>query len=74
MTKRWPERLKEASVPPEVAGETVVIDGKTYVRSRNPYYLTYPAEPEYIFVEKGKEFVGLGGHYGQIEGQDHRQG
>ena len=52
---------QEASVPPELAGETVVIDGKTYVRSRNPYYLTYPAEPEYIFVEKGKEFVGLGG-------------
>jgi hypothetical protein len=50
---------KEASAP-ELAGETVVIDGKTYVRSRNPYYLTYPAEPEYIFVEKGKEFVGVG--------------
>ena len=51
---------KEASVPPELAGETVVIDGKTYVRSRNPYYLTFPAEPEYVYAEKGKEFVGLG--------------
>ncbi len=51
---------KEASVPPELAGESVVIDGKTYVRSRNPYYLTYPAEPEYVYAEKGKEFVGLG--------------
>ena len=50
---------KEAAAP-EVAGETVVIDGKTYVRSRNPYYLTFPAEPEYVYAEKGKEFVGLG--------------
>lgn len=51
---------REASAAPEVAGEKVMIDGKTYVRSRNPYYLTYPAEPEYIYVEPGKEFVGLG--------------
>ncbi len=45
---------------PGQAGETVVIDGKTYVKSRNPYYLTYPAEPEFVYAEKGKEFVGLG--------------
>jgi hypothetical protein len=51
---------KESATPPELVGETVVIDGKTYVRSRNPYYLTYPAEPEYVYAEKGKEFVGLG--------------
>ena len=50
---------KEAAAP-ELVGETVVIDGKTYVRSRNPYYLTYPAEPEYVYAEKGKEFVGIG--------------
>ncbi len=49
---------KEAVVTPQ-AGDMVVIDGKTYVRSRNPYYLTYPAEPEFIYTEKGKEFVGL---------------
>lgn len=40
-------------------GDTVVIDGKTYVKSRNPYYLTYPAEPEYVYYEKGKEFTGM---------------
>ena len=40
-------------------GDTVVIDGKTYVKSRNPYYMTYPAEPEYVYYEKGKEFTGM---------------
>jgi hypothetical protein len=45
----------EATVPPESMQEEVVIDGKTWVRSRNPYYLTYPNEPEYIYAEKGKE-------------------
>jgi hypothetical protein len=45
----------EAMVPPESKQEEVVIDGKTWVRSRNPYYLTYPNEPEYIYAEKGKE-------------------
>jgi hypothetical protein len=40
-------------------GDTVVIDGKTYVKSRNPYYLTYPAEPEYVYYEKGREFTGI---------------
>jgi len=51
---------KEAATAPEAVGDTVVIDGKTYVRGRNPYYLTYPAEPEYVYYEKGKEFRGLG--------------
>jgi len=36
-----------------------MIDGKPYVRSRNPYYLTYPNQPEYFYVEKGREFVGM---------------
>ncbi len=55
------QEAKEAGTPtPEQTGETVVIDGKTYVKSRNPYYLTYPAEPEYVYAEKGKEFTGLG--------------
>jgi hypothetical protein len=45
----------EAMAPPESKQEDVVIDGKTWVRSRNPYYLTYPNEPEYIYAEKGKE-------------------
>ena len=44
------------SVPPEARQETVIIDGKPYVRSRNPYWLTYPNQPEYIYVEKGREF------------------
>ena len=45
--------------PPEAQQETVMIDGKPYVRSRNPYWLTYPEQPEYIYVQKGKEFHGL---------------
>jgi hypothetical protein len=45
----------EATVPPESAQEEVVIDGKTWVRSRNPYYLLIPNEPEYIYAEKGKQ-------------------
>ena len=47
----------EEMVPPEAQQETVMIDGKPYVRSKNPYWLTYPDQPEYIYVQKGKEFV-----------------
>ncbi len=36
-----------------------MIDGKPYVRSKNPYWLTYPEQPEYIYVEKGREFKGM---------------
>jgi hypothetical protein len=50
---------EEESFPPEAREESVMIDGKTYVRSRNPYYLTYPTAPEYTYVEKGKEFIGF---------------
>jgi len=61
--KKWvgitPPEDEEETYPPEAVQETVVVDGKTYVRSRNPYYLTYPEQPEYIYAEKGKEFVGL---------------
>ncbi len=39
----------------------MVIDGKTMVRSRNPYYLTMPNEPEYVYTEKGKELKTLQG-------------
>jgi len=49
----------EDTVPPEAKQETVMIDGKPYVRSKNPYWLTYPEQPEYIYVEKGKEMVGM---------------
>jgi hypothetical protein len=45
----------EAMAPPEAKQEEVVIDGKTWVRSRNPYYLLIPNEPEYIYAEKGTE-------------------
>ncbi len=51
----------EATAPPEAAQEEVVIDGKTMVRSRNPYYLTMPNEPEYVYTEKGKELKTLQG-------------
>lgn len=64
--KQWigiekPEE-EEETAPPEAQEETVLVDGKPYVRSRNPYWLTYPEQPEYIYVEKGKEFVGLQQH------------
>jgi hypothetical protein len=45
------------TVPPEAQQETVMIDGKPYIRSKNPYWLTYQDQPEYIYVEKGTEFV-----------------
>jgi hypothetical protein len=48
----------EEMAPPESQQETVMIDGKPYVRSKNPYWLTYPDQPEYIYVEKGREFHG----------------
>ena len=48
----------EETVPPEAQQETVMIDGKPYVRSKNPYWLSYPNAPEYLYVEKGTEFVG----------------
>jgi hypothetical protein len=47
----------EEVVPPEAQEETVMIDGKPYVRSKNPYWLSYPDAPEYLYVEKGTEFV-----------------
>lgn len=53
---------EEESVPPEAQQETVMIDGKPYIRSKNPYWLTYPNQPEYIYVEKGREFVGMQQH------------
>jgi len=48
----------EETAPPEAQQETVMIDGKPYIRSKNPYWLSYPNAPEYLYVEKGKEFVG----------------
>ena len=32
----------EETAPPEARQETVMIDGKPYVRSKNPYWLTEP--------------------------------
>jgi hypothetical protein len=54
-----PELEAEAKAPPEAAEDEVVIDGKTWVRSKNPYYLVMAGEPEYIYVQKGREFKGL---------------
>ena len=48
----------EETVPPEAQQETVMIDGKPYVRSKNPYWLSDANAPEYLYVEKGTEFVG----------------
>lgn len=49
----------EAKVPPESIKEEVIIDGKTWVKSRNPNYPSMPNEPEYVYAEKGKEFKSL---------------
>ena len=46
-----------------------MIDGKPYVRSKNPYWLTEPQAPEYLYVEKGTEFVGAQQHLIQFPGQ-----
>ncbi len=51
----------EAKAPPESVMEEVVIDGKTWVRSRNPNWNVIPGEPEYIYAEKGREMIGLSG-------------
>ena len=48
----------EETVPPEAQQETVMIDGKPYVRSKNPYWLTETQAPEYLYVQKGTEFAG----------------
>ncbi len=53
------EEEDEETVPPEAQQETVMIDGKPYVRSKNPYWLSYPDQPEYLYVEKGREFKGM---------------
>jgi hypothetical protein len=50
---------EEEMVPPEAQQETVMIDGKPYVRSKNPYWLTYPDQPEYLYVQKGTEFTSM---------------
>jgi len=61
--KRWVGLEKgeedEDMSPPEAKEDQVIIDGKTYVRSKNPYWLNTPGAPEYMYVEKGREFVGL---------------
>jgi hypothetical protein len=49
----------DETFPLEAQQESVMIDGKPYVRSKNPYWLTYPDQPEYIYVEKGREFIGM---------------
>ena len=48
----------EETVPPESQQETVMIDGKPYIRSKNPYWMSVQGAPEYLYVEKGKEFAG----------------
>ena len=53
---------EEETVPPEAQAETVMIDGKPYVRSKNPYWLSDANAPEYLYVEKGTEFTGAQQH------------
>jgi hypothetical protein len=60
--KQWAgygtDDAEEETVPPEAKQETVMIDGKPYVRSKNPYWMSVQGAPEYLYVEKGREFVG----------------
>ncbi len=49
-----------------------MIDGKPYVRSKNPYWLSDANAPEYLYVEKGTEFVGAQQYLMQFPGQGHR--
>jgi hypothetical protein len=49
----------EAKYPPESMQEEIAIEGKPWVKSRNPNYLLIPGEPEFIYAEKGREFKGL---------------
>ncbi|MHB9073898.1 MAG: hypothetical protein ACYC6G_10260 [Desulfobaccales bacterium] len=49
-------------VPPESQQETVIIDGKPYIRSKNPYWMSVPDSPEYLYVQKGEQFVGAQQH------------
>jgi hypothetical protein len=65
--KKWTgtdtkDDLDEEMVPPESLQETVMIDGKAYVRSKNPYWMMVADQPEYLYVEKGTEFVGAQQH------------
>ena len=60
--------------PPEAQQETVMIDGKPYVRSKNPYWLTYPEQPEYLYVEKGREFKGMQQRIARVHCQGGGQG
>jgi hypothetical protein len=62
LEKEEDKEMAEDLTPPEAQQETVMIDGKPYVRSKNPYWLSYPNQPEYLYVEKGREFVGLQQH------------
>ncbi len=62
----------EETAPPEAQQETVMIDGKPYVRSKNPYWLTEPQAPEYLYVEKGTEFVGAQQYLIKLPGQGRR--
>ncbi len=62
LEKAEDKEMADEIVPPEATEDTVIIDGKTYVRSKNPYWLTYPTAPEYLYVEKGREFVGMQQH------------
>jgi hypothetical protein len=52
----------EEMAPPESQQETVMIDGKPYIRSKNPYWMSVADSPEYLYVEKGSQFVGAQQH------------
>jgi hypothetical protein len=52
----------EDMVPPESQQETVMIDGKPYIRSKNPYWMSVADAPEYLYVEKGTEYIGAQQH------------
>jgi len=54
-----PDLEAEPQYPPEVRQDEIMIEGKPWVRSKNPNYPSMPGEPEYFYAEKGKEFKGI---------------
>ena len=55
--KKWAgygtDEEDEETVPPEAQQETVMIDGKPYVRSKNPYWLSRAERPRVSLRGKG---------------------
>ena len=61
----------EETVPPEARQETVMIDGKPYVRSKNPYWLSQAERPRVSLRGKGHGVRGRPAEPDKFPGQGH---